>query len=527
MPPSMKQIHQDFAPPERNSRPNRRAVGYVRMSTDHQQYSTHNQADVIEKYAAERGFVIEQWYSDQGKSGLNMRGRGSLTQLIGLVENGQADFEAILVYDISRWGRFQDADESAYYEFICRREGIEIHYCAEQFTNDGSPVSTIVKGVKRAMAGEYSRELSTKVFQGACRLVELGYRQGGTAGFGLRRMRVDQNGAHKGILQKGEHKSIQTDRVILVPGPASEVRVVRWMFRAFVKDGQQENEIAAELNRRGIKTDQGRRWTRSHVHGILTNEKYIGHNIYHRSAFKLKRKRRRNPEAMWIRKEDAFEPIVDPEVFFTVRGLILARSRPYSDEEMLVLLRKLHAQKGTLSGIIINACEEVPSASAYAHRFGSLVRAYELIGFTPERDYAYIEINRFLRRLHPEVLEEVLTSIRGHGATIQGDGPDDLLWVNDEISFALAVARCRATESGKARWTIRLNASLKPDFTLVARMAANNQEILDYYILPQLDLHATQLKLADSNGMFLDVFRHDDLGPFVDLMRRAWVQEVA
>ena len=82
------------------------------------------------------------------------------------------------------WGRFQDADESAYYDYICRRAGIQVTYCAEQFENDGSPVSTIVKGVKRAMAGEYSRELSAKVFVGQCRLIELGFRQGGGRGRG-------------------------------------------------------------------------------------------------------------------------------------------------------------------------------------------------------------------------------------------------------------------------------------------------------------------------------------------------------
>ena len=125
--------------------------------------------------------------------------------LIDDVAGGAANFEAILVYDISRWGRFQDADESAYYEYICRRAGIAIHYCAEQFENDGSPISTIVKGVKRAMAGEYSRELSAKVFAGQCRLIELGYRQGGPAGFGLRRVLVDQTGAFKATLNPGEH----------------------------------------------------------------------------------------------------------------------------------------------------------------------------------------------------------------------------------------------------------------------------------------------------------------------------------
>src|SRR5204862_1553309 len=161
--------------------------------------------------ARQRGLEIIRTYADEGKSGLRIDGRTALQSLIRDVQEKTADFSVILVYDVSRWGRFQDADESAYYEYICRRAGIQVAYCAEQFENDGSPVSTIVKGVKRAMASEYSRELSSKVLQGACRLIQLGYKQGGTAGYGLRRMLVDQNGQQKGMLKIGEQKSIQTD----------------------------------------------------------------------------------------------------------------------------------------------------------------------------------------------------------------------------------------------------------------------------------------------------------------------------
>ena len=167
------------------------------------------------------------------------------------------------MYDISRWGRFQDADESAYYEYICKRAGISVIYCAEQFENDGSPVSTIVKGVKRAMAGEYSRELSQKVFTGQCRLIELGYRQGGPPGFGLRRMLIDEHGVAKGILERGEHKSIQTDRVTLVPGPAEEIAIVREIFRCFCRRRVSlRPKLLRLLNARGILTDLDRSWTR-------------------------------------------------------------------------------------------------------------------------------------------------------------------------------------------------------------------------------------------------------------------------
>jgi DNA invertase Pin-like site-specific DNA recombinase len=197
-----------------------RAAEYVRMSTEHQRYSTENQAEAN---------------ADEGKSGLSIDGRDALKRLISDVDDARADFDTILVYDVSRWGRFQDADESAYYEYICKRAGITVQYCAQRFENDGSPVSTIVKGVKRAMAGEYSRELSAKVFAGQCRLIELGFRQGGAPGFGLRRALIDQSGAPKGELSRGEQKSIQTDRVVLAVEPEIEVGMVREIYRRFVE----------------------------------------------------------------------------------------------------------------------------------------------------------------------------------------------------------------------------------------------------------------------------------------------------
>jgi DNA invertase Pin-like site-specific DNA recombinase len=325
-----------------------RAAQYVRMSTEHQQYSTENQADVIREYAAKRGMEIVRTFADSGKSGLRLDGRDALKELITVVQSGTADFTAILVYDVSRWGRFQDADESAYHEYICKRAGIQVVYCAEPFENDGSPVSTIVKGVKRAMAGEYSRELSAKVFKGQCKLIEHGYRQGGTAGYGLRRMLVDQSGEPKAQLTLGEQKSLQTDRVVLVPGPPEELSVVREIYRKFLEDRRNEREIADDLNRGGILAERGGAWSRATVHQVLTNEKYIGNNVYNRVSFKLKKKRVRNTPEMWVRCDGAFEPIVEPAQFYTAQGIMLERHRRLSNDELLDRLRQLVGKIGRL-----------------------------------------------------------------------------------------------------------------------------------------------------------------------------------
>lgn len=348
---------------DRSEQPERplRAAEYVRMSTDHQKYSTENQSDAIKHYAEARGIEIVCTYADEGKSGLSVDGRDAFKRLIADVVEGRADFEMILVYDVSRWGRFQDTDESAYYEYICKRAGVRVQYCAEQFENDGSPIAAIIKGVKSAMAGEYSRELSVKVFAGQGRLIEKGYRQGGPAGFGLRRTLIDEHGAIKRCLERGEQKSLQTDRVILTLGPAEEVDLVREIYRAFVHQGYSESEIAADFNRRGISTDLGRPWTRGTVHQILINEKYVGDNVWNRRSFKLKKKRVRNDPGMWIRAQDAFAAVIERELFEAARTIIGVRSFRLSDEEMLQSLRALYQQKGLLSGIVIDESDGMRS----------------------------------------------------------------------------------------------------------------------------------------------------------------------
>jgi DNA invertase Pin-like site-specific DNA recombinase len=497
------------------------------MSTEHQQYSTENQGGVIRQYAERRGMTIVRTYADAGKSGLRIDGRDALKQLIHDVENGKADFSAILVYDVSRWGRFQDADESAYYEYICRRAKIEVHYCAEQFENDGSPISTIVKGVKRAMAGEYSRELSAKVFIGQCRLIELGFRQGGSAGYGLRRMLRDMNGSQKGVLDRGQQKSIQTDRVILVPGPQEEVEIVRWMYRMFVEERIVEAKLAKMLNERGLITDLGRAWTQGTVHQILTSEKYVGNNVYNRMSFKLKKKRVANPPDMWIRADAAFEPIVTLDLFAKAQNIICERSRKYTNDELLEHLRVLLQREGHLSGFLIDEQEGMASSAVYRNRFSSLIQAYKLIAYNPDRDYEFVETNRKLRHMYPTVVADVIEHIRQLGGAIRIDPTTDLLTVNEEFSASLVIARCRQKECGAFSWLIRIDAGLKPDITVAMRMDAENRHPLDYYLLPSLDLTFEKLTLAEDNAVSLDTYRFGTLDFFFGMARRTRIPEAA
>ncbi len=503
------------------------AAEYVRMSTEHQRYSTENQAEVISRYANKRGLKIVRTYTDSGRSGLNIEGRDGLSQLILDIESGNANFSVILVYDISRWGRFQDADESAFYEYRCRRAGVQVEYCAEQFENDGSIGSDVQKVVKRRMAAEYSRELSVKVFAGQCRLIEMGYRQGGMAGFGLRRELRDEHGRPKGLLKRGERKSIQTDRVVLVPGPSEEVAIVRWIYQRFVVDGLDETAIAQQLNQRGVTTDLDRPWTRGTVHQILINEKYIGNNVWNHVSFKLKQHRLKNDASMLVRADHAFEAIVDHRAFDAARAIIEARSHHLTNDEMLDQLRSVYERTGVLSGLIIDETPDCPSSQAFSHRFGGLLKAYKLIGYTPERDYRYIEVNRALRRRYPDTVDETISGIEKAGGTVSRDEITDLLTINQEFTASLAISRCFQTNAGSLRWKVRLDRSLYPDLTIAVRMNSENASAKDYLILPTFDVEAETLRLSEDNGIWIDAYRFETLSPLFALAERLSIHEAA
>jgi len=501
-----------------------RAAQYVRMSTEHQQYSIENQSDTNTLYAQARNMHIVRTYTDAGKSGLTVVERAGLQQLIRDVENGTTDFDAILVYDVSRWGRFQDGDEAAYYEFKCRRAKIEVHYCAEPFVNDGTISSTLLKAIKRAMAAEYSRELSRKVFAGKCRLVELGFRQGGHAGFGLRRLLVDQSGTAKGILKLRESKSIFTDRVILVPGPDDEVQIVREIYRRFVDANEAPIAIAKDLNRRGILTDLGGLWTRAIVREIVTNPKYVGVNITNRTSRKLHGSTVRNSPEMWVRRNNAFPPIIEMEMFRRAQDTVALRKYHYSEEELLELLRDLLRREGRLTAQILDETPGMPSRELYHQRFGGLLEAYRQIGFQPDDKYTFAPIRKVLRDRREQEIASLITDFNNNGIQTSRVVETGLLTVNDDLRIELTLVHCHHTKRQGHRWTLRFNSPAKADITIAVRLAPGNQSVLDYYIVPRLAQLPPILTVGHRNSFTIDVHRFDDLSALKTSARRVTIR---
>jgi DNA invertase Pin-like site-specific DNA recombinase len=502
----------------------RRAAIYVRMSTEMQQYSIQNQAEAIERYAAEHNLEITGRFEDSGRSGLRLSGRPGLADLLKEVQSGKAAFRDILVYDVSRWGRFQDIDESAYYEYLCKRAHVKVHYCAEPFCNDGSTTSTLLKAIKRSMAGEYSRELSAKVFAGQCRLIELGFRQGGRPGFGLRRQLMDSSGKAKCLLRQGEYKSLQSDRVVLVPGPQTEVSIVREIFTLFTAERQTETKIARILNARGVKTEQGAEWSPEYIKNLLRNPKYIGRNTYNRESSKLSDKATKNPPSKWIQRDHAFEPIVSVSQFELAQQIFASRrKKAISDDALLENLKALLTKTGKLTSTLIDNDRTIPSERLFRLRFKSLYHAYKLVGYdTPDKSRYYAVKHRIKQR-HEDLCSSIRSALIAVGATVEEKAAKNLLLVNGQYTIRVVLSYCgRFRENPE--WDVTLGRSPESDFDIVARMDLTNEGILDYFIFPIID-RPRRVYLHINNYCQFDVYRFDDLNCFLNLARRSLVNQ--
>lgn len=316
------------------------AAEYVRTSTNQQPNSINFQKQAIAAFAAKEGFVIVRSYADEGKSGLTLSNRPGLVSLLHDVAFGTSEYRAILVYDVTRWGRFQDVDESAHYEFLCKALHVPVYYCAEAFGHDPDLPTFILKTLRRVVAAEYSRELSVKCFRGQKHLAGLGFRMGALPGYGLRRLAMSPDGKSAQILGSHEWKSVASDRVVLIPGPEEEVSVVRLIFDLATRSKTSFRAIARELSKRGIRYRADSEWTDHSVGRLIRNRKYAGYNVWNRVSRNLGMSEKRNSIDEWVVVPQSHFAIVD-DATFEIAQKLHPRPRRWSDAEVVQGVRRL------------------------------------------------------------------------------------------------------------------------------------------------------------------------------------------
>ena len=463
------------------------AAQYVRMSTELQEYSIENQKVAIQQYAQQHGFSIVKTYADAGRSGITLKRRGALTALLTDVLKRRACYRAILVYDVSRWGRFQDADEAAHYEFLCKKAGIPVHYCAELFPNDGTLASSIFKALKRTMAAEYSRELGVKVFAAQRRLAQLGYKMGGRPVYGLRRFVKSADPKREFGLRMGQRKSLALDHVVLVPGPKREVECVRSIFATALQNISM-SDIARKLNRQQIPYFEGREWNCASISRTLHNPTYVGCSTWGKTSCKLHTLPMRVPPEQWTVRPKAFSPIINQKTFDRVQAILKKRLENWTKKEMLGGLRRLLRRKGKLTEKIIVADPNTPGITTYRHHFGSFSNIFRQIGYDPPAgNFVRVEHREITYKLRAQLLAQItdlfpqVTSFRLPGRSRM------MVQFDNSIRVSVIICRSCRMRGGILGWLLNPIPRERDYITLVCRLNRENKGIHSLFLFDGIE----------------------------------------
>ncbi len=471
-----------------------RAVAYYRHSAqDRQENSIAIQQDQVRPWAESRSGEIIHECMDPGKSGLTAEGRPGFQDLMENWVKKRNDFKYILCLDVSRWGRFQDLDLSAQYSAECRKYGKEVIYTKIGMPREDDPLYPVYIQFERLRAAEYSRELSDKVFRGCVKIAQQGYWAGGKPRYGFRRLLLNEARQPVQILQPGERKSIQNQRVTLAPGDEREVAVIRRLFHEFAEERRHEHAVAEGLNRDGILSPGGGAWDAAKVRDILTDERYAGTMIYNRTTQKLKTPTRRNPKDQWIRTPESFEPLIEPSVFAKTQQIFAERARFYTPEYMLEKLDSLFKMHGLVRSSLVRSAADMPSPSTYLKHFGSMDVAFQRL-FHEARTAAGSQVSEHIEGLVNQVVAY-----------------EDFLVIDEKLT--VLVQPSVPMPYGFAHyWFFRPDRREVIDITLGVPLSEGDQpRILGYLALPRLLVPDHWIRLFSTSNSRLEMYGHNGL----------------
>jgi DNA invertase Pin-like site-specific DNA recombinase len=359
-----------------------RVALYIRRSTNErlQADSLKVQEQILRTYAREHKMEVVETFTDSA-SGTSTKHRTAFLRMVERITHG-APFNAVLVRDVSRFGRFFDVDEGAFFEVLFLGHGVRTVYCEEVFTSDTSPMASLLKSVRRVMASEYSRDRSRLVRYAQSRATRLGFMAGGPPPYGMRRAMVTPGGRHVQFLDRGEWKALANHRTRLVAGAPEAVATIRRIFDLYDRDGLGSTTIARTLNEAGIRTPCGSHWYDNSVLLVLSNSRYAGLGSY-RPTWKGISDPLSVEQLVDLTVRDAagHEAIIDIEQFRRVEARLNSLTSRRSSETLAVEARIAFEQHGCVEPAMLDYLPLHCSWQTYKGRFpygvdGALMRAY-------------------------------------------------------------------------------------------------------------------------------------------------------
>jgi len=219
-------------------------AGYCRVSTLEQKkgYGIDIQRREIENYAKASGFIVDQFYIDEARTGIT-ENRKALRRLLKDSKNGR--IERVVVASLDRLSRDLRLTENLLFEFD--RLGVKV-LIADMPHYDGSDrKDVLIRQIREAIAEENRKEIIERLKKGREERIRRGKMAGGTLPYGFSRRGKE--------ISKNPH----------------EQKMVRLIF-SLREQKKNCQEIARHLNRQGFTRRNRKPWAPRQVLAILNRE---------------------------------------------------------------------------------------------------------------------------------------------------------------------------------------------------------------------------------------------------------------
>ena len=223
----------------------KKAVIYARYSCERQtEQSIEGQLRVCNEYAKNNDFVVLDTYIDRAISGKSDK-RDAFQAM--LADSSKQEWQYVIVYKNDRFAR--NRIESAINKKTLWDNGVKLISATENIPD--APEGIILEALLEGMAEYYSAELSQKIKRGMNESRQKNQFTGGFVLYGY---------------------DIKDKKYII---NEQEAEIVRKVFEEYA-DGRVVKDILTELNNRGLKNKQGRKFATNSLYRMLRTEKYAG-----------------------------------------------------------------------------------------------------------------------------------------------------------------------------------------------------------------------------------------------------------
>lgn len=328
-----------------------RAAIYTRMTTLDQKDSPERQLGQTEPLCKRFRYEVVTRYADLGHHGAD-DDRPEFQQMLRDAAAGK--FDIIVIDEPSRLSRSDPLDFAAVVAKPLRDAGVKVHPASTGVVTDWDDIahfimSAVTQHTSNKEVVTASRRMVTKL---AAKVANADYVNAVPYGLEVHWVGPDGEVRHRGKANWMRRPEGYTPK--LVAGDPEKVKVVKWVFEAYVERDMSLRGIATELNARGVSPPKGKEWTGSFIRFMLKNRKYVGDFVFNQKTGgrwhrlttdaqtgtgvplakprKPDPKDRRsswkgpvpNPECDWVIRENVYEALIDREVFQKAQARLVA-----------------------------------------------------------------------------------------------------------------------------------------------------------------------------------------------------------